>query len=48
MLFSSQKNCMGFDWKDPAFQLHVSPADVDKVLIHFDKLYIKHFCQLNL
>lgn len=24
-------NCMGFDWKDPAFQLHVSPADVDKV-----------------
>lgn len=24
-------NCMGFDWKDPAFQLHASSADVDKV-----------------
>jgi len=28
---NGEKNCMGFDWKDPAFQLHVSPADVDKV-----------------
>jgi len=24
-------NCMGFDWKDPEFQLHASSADVDKV-----------------
>ncbi|XP_059067059.1 uncharacterized protein LOC131073111 isoform X2 [Cryptomeria japonica] len=24
-------NCTIFDWRDPAFQLHVSPADVDKV-----------------
>lgn len=28
---NGEVSCMAFDWKDPAFQLHVSPADVDKV-----------------